>query len=555
MKFKKWEVFALILIIVIESLIFIPSALNKIYIHIDEAEAFGHASHNTPLISDNKDFFDTWHNKEYYDEYLSLNDGENSIIDVYKNQMETIDPPLYYMLLRVSMNITKGEFSILPGVIINMIAYIGITILLYLIVRRLFVNEKYSRVKSLIVTFMSCVTLASLSNVIFTGTYSLLTLEVIAIAYIHIRLLEKKKATFSLLLPLFIVICLSLLTSYYSLLFIIPLYIIYIMRYVSAKDKKSRRLYNITVLSSALLSVVLFPFAIINIIFGDLGGEIIGTLGIQTSLIRTFIDYIQKLDHFGFNNMLIVIGIAALVCIIVKMRKPAVENENTDTEAIAERKMLIKTLLIPSIAYFICVIIVSSWTELRYIAPVCAILFVLTIYGIYKLFINAFNIKVSCIAMAVLFVAMAVYPFISHSYPECTYRDKAELLEKVEDDYNIPAIYILNTEDNRFLDDILLFTRIDESYVVGDYDVLSDNVNFASVLENKDTKDGILVFINKGQATKHILDNMLTYTDFDGYESFAVLNSGEIFYFGYGIECEEISESVEDELLTSETTK
>ena len=68
MKFRKLEILALILIIAIQSLVFIPFAMNKSYIHIEEARALGHASGNVAEIQDNKDFYDTWHSGEYYAE-------------------------------------------------------------------------------------------------------------------------------------------------------------------------------------------------------------------------------------------------------------------------------------------------------------------------------------------------------------------------------------------------------------------------------------------------------------------------------------------------------
>ena len=47
------------------------------------------------------------------------------------------------------------------------------------------------------------------------------------------------------------------------------------------------------------------------------------------------------------------------------------------------------------------------------------------------------------------------------------YSDKKEIVHKLEEELNVPTIYMFNSENNRFLDDILLFSKINESYKIG----------------------------------------------------------------------------------------
>lgn len=546
MKFKRTEIIALILIIVLQSVMFIPFALNKSYIHMDEASALGHAGYNNPSIQDNGDFFDTWHGGEYYEEYLALGEISGNIFDVYKNQMKDIDPPLYYMILRLFMNLTSGGFSILPGILINTLAYAFVTIFLYLIVKKLFWGEDHCRVKSLILTLISSLTLGTLSCVIFIGPYAIMALEIVIFAYLHIRMYEIGAASKKYVAAIAVTTFLSLLTSYYTLLFIIPMYILFCMRYTRDKDTVSRKIYGIFVPISALCAIITYPFAIINIIFGGLGGEIVGTLGVQSRLFTTVIDYIQKLNFFGFNNMILAIIAIIVVCVIVKARKDHNTDDDVAVSKHSSRRMIIKTLLIPCIVYFIGVIVVSEWTEYRYIAPIMTLVFVTAIYGIYRLIKYCFNVKVACVVILALFLAMGAYPVISGSAPECTYADKRELMEDISGEYNIPAIYVLNTDDDRFLDDILLFCKLDRSYITDGNKFFDGKTDVSEVLKDEDLSGGMLVFINNGQATRHILDKILSETDFDGYKTFAILNSGNIYYFADGIEKEDVEESEDD---------
>ena len=73
---KKKEIILVALIIIIQTIIFVITGINKSYIHMDEAYSLGLASYDKVEIQDNDDFYNTWHNKEYYEDYLTVNDDE-----------------------------------------------------------------------------------------------------------------------------------------------------------------------------------------------------------------------------------------------------------------------------------------------------------------------------------------------------------------------------------------------------------------------------------------------------------------------------------------------
>ena len=63
---------------------------------------------------------------------------------------------------------------------------------------------------------------------------------------------------------------------------------------------------------------------------------------------------------------------------------------------------------------------------------------------------------------------------------------------------------MFNSSHNRFLDDILLFSKVDESYVAKDIECTEDNIR--KIFEGKDTSKGIVVFINAGQQNDDVLE-------------------------------------------------
>ena len=94
MKIKEKTI--IVIILIIQTIIFVIAGINKSYIHMDEAYSLGLTNYNKVEIQQNEDFYNTWHNKEYYEDYLSVNDNEkNNFLPVYENQKNDVAVPLF----------------------------------------------------------------------------------------------------------------------------------------------------------------------------------------------------------------------------------------------------------------------------------------------------------------------------------------------------------------------------------------------------------------------------------------------------------------------------
>ena len=71
MKNKK-NILIIVFFLILQTIIYIFVAKNKSYLHIDEVYSFGLTNYDKIEIQDNKDFYDTWHSKEYYEDYLAI---------------------------------------------------------------------------------------------------------------------------------------------------------------------------------------------------------------------------------------------------------------------------------------------------------------------------------------------------------------------------------------------------------------------------------------------------------------------------------------------------
>ena len=578
---KSKETIIIAIILIIQTLIFIIAGLNKKYIHMDEAYSLGLASYNKVDIQQNKDFYDTWHSKKYYEDYLSVNENEkNNFNPVYENQKNDVHPPLYYLLLRIAMGFHVGSFSKWSGIILNIYISFFTTSFMYLIIKKLLVGtEKYDQ-KSAILALISSITLSSINNAIYIRMYAFSTLNILVTTYLHLKLLDNNKINYKLLLAIGISALVGSLTHYYYLFYLAMLFIMFVIKYLKEKEYKELFKYIGTMLLAGFLSLIIFPYSIQHMFFGYRGQGAISNLLNISEFLKRIGQYILTVNVYNFNNTLFILLIFILGIIIYKKVKKI--------KLIETKNKYIKYIVLPTIFYFSLVAISAPWVELRYIMPICNLIFILVSYSIITLLKNVVKEKTINKIMIVIVLLILIMPFISNqiidlvigktfrneqenSYsskqdiveklknesnipidilkkfsnasidnillfiknfniePEVLYSNKSKVTKIIEKDLNnIPAIYIFNSNNNRFLDDILLFANIKESYIAKDIDCNEEEIN--EIIKNKDIDNGILIFINEGQENEKILKEIKEATNLINTTYLQRLNACDLYY-------------------------
>lgn len=523
MKNRKREIIIVTIFLIIQTIIYIVCGINKSYIHMDEAYSLGLASYDKTEIQNNEDFYNTWHNKEYYEDYLSVQSDERwQYKHVYENQKNDVHPPLYYLLLRIGMGTAEGHFSKWPGIIINIIIYIFITIFMYLILQKILKGQKKVKEKSIILAFLSSVTMASLTNVIYIRMYALSTLNILITTFLHIKLLESKKVNGKLLISIGIVALIGSLTHYYYLFYLIMMYIIFVIKYIKEKRYKELLYYTLAMICAGGLSLLIFPYSIQHMFFGYRGQGVISKLTDVPQFLNNICNYIMKVNEYGFNNLLFII---VLLIIGIFIYKKVCKKCNTTNKI---NKEVLKIIALPTIFYFMIVAIASPWIELRYIVPVCGLIFILIMSCLYKLMIDIINEKKGNIIFILLIICILVSPMIYKIEPEVLYSNKKEIVQVLENELNLPTIYFFNSNNNRFLDDILLFSKLDESYIAKDIEVTKENIN--KILKEKNISDGIIIFINEGQDNENVINIVKEATNLENCKHLERLNACDVYY-------------------------
>ncbi len=558
LKSRKKDILFIFIILIIQTTVFIIAGINKSYIHMDEAYSLGLASYNKTNIQQNEDFYNTWHTKEYYEDYLSVNKDEiGNYKPVYENQKNDVHPPLYYLLLRIAMGFHIDSYSKWPGLILNIIIYMFISIFTYLIISKLLEKRNNCKEKAAILTLISSLTLSSINNAMYIRMYALSTLNILITTYLHFKLLDSKGKSYKLLLLIGISALMGSLTHYYYLFYLAILFIMFVIKYIKEKEYVELAKYILTISLVAVISLIIFPYSIQHIFFGYRGQGALSNLTNTLEALKHLAVYMLIIDVDAFNNtLLIILSLILGILIYRKLRKCSKINE---------KNKYVKYVAVPTIFYTVLAAICSPWLELRYIMPVCSLLFILAIYLIIQLLDNVVKEKTANKILIIILLLVFTMPFVANKFvdlvigedfrkekessysskeeivqklkselnvpidifpnikevpidntllfiknlkiePEVIYSNKKDITEFIENNANLPALYLLNSSNDRFLDEILLFSILNESYIAKDIEYSEENIK--SIMINKDISNGIIVFINDIQENEKIINTI-----------------------------------------------
>ena len=410
---KKTIIIALALIILLQSIVYFVVATNKSYIHIDEGYSYGLINYDKLDITNNEDFYNQWHDKEYYSDYLTISEEEKyDWSPVYEQQKNDVHPPFYYFLLRIANSFSIGKFTIWPGVILNIVLHIGITIFTYLIASKLFKNKAYG----LAIALVGGLTVATLETILLTRMYALTALGILAITYLHIINLEKEKLDIKNLVAIGICAVLGSLTHYYYLVYLFVLYAIYVIIYITKKQYKNAINYTITMAIAAGISLAIFPYSFVHIFMGYRGQGMLSNLTNSKVAWEGIGTYSGLTIMNVFNGFLVVILIATIAILIYEFYK---KKELT----IRATNQYLGLVLFPTLVYFVIIAMGTPYKEIRYIMPIVPLLFIIGIYGFKIALEKVFTEKKANIIMIVSAVILLITPIIfnwniTYQYPE-----------------------------------------------------------------------------------------------------------------------------------------
>lgn len=288
--------------------------------------------------------------------------------NIYAYESISVHPPLYHFVLHTVSSILRTDNIKLIGFCVN---------LLFMLISCVFIGKIVvlttdNKWLALITILYYGFSYEFVSSVTFFRMYAMLSMELTVLCYLYLRqeqiFWNSKKSDIVLIILIQII---SMLTHYYAVFMLLPLFIVEIFTHKNDK-RVLLKLLKINV-ASGLFFLFLWPQSIPQLLFTDKGQCVRDNL-VSIDSISHFRGYLNCLINslFGGSRLYFVIFFLIVVLLVCLIRKC-----KTLSFSILQKKYLL--LLFPALFYFVVVAKVSPWVSFRYESPVMPILSILVV--------------------------------------------------------------------------------------------------------------------------------------------------------------------------------
>lgn len=340
---------------------------------------------NSKLLSYKADVYEepVWITDQQFRDYVTV-DGSDAFdyLSVYFNVKDDNHPPVHFMLLHTMSSIFQRTLSPLLGCVINLIS-LGITLWLLLRLGRqltdVFLPGTDGRWLGMTAVLLYGMSTGALATVLLIRMYGLLSCLCVALLSIHVE--KWKSGTFDRKNKgLIAITVLGFLTQYFFLFYCLLLAAVTAAVLLQSRRKKELWIYIRSMVTAAVIGLVLFPFAIADVFSSSRGTEALGNLasGLQ--------GYGERILTFGkilaertVGAPLLVGGcIAGVVLLVVwlvrvlRRRSVQVKGEQVSAGEAPRIRVgaAVAILTIPVLGYFLLASRMSPYLVDRYIMPI-----------------------------------------------------------------------------------------------------------------------------------------------------------------------------------------
>ena len=267
---------------------------------------------------------------------------------------------------------------------------------------------------------------------------------------------------------------------------------------------------------SAIISLAIFPYSFVHMFMGYRGQGAMENLTKIENIWKTLGQYLGILNHSTFNGILIFLVVIVLLIVTIKLiknKKLTITIQNTEIGIIA----------IPTLFYFMLIAIVSPYQELRYIMPICPLMVIIVMYFLKTVLQKIQSEKNTFLLMLGFVIIMLFIPILGNFRMDYQYKNWDTVVQEFKATSKLPTIYIIKKGQQRFMDDIYLFTLIDNSYLLDSEK--KEEQQIKQIFENIDTSEGVTVFVNDGLEHIDYLEKIKKATSLNQIEFIRRMNS------------------------------
>lgn len=262
----------------------------------------------------------TWLSGKELFEQMTASDGERfQYMQVFLNQAMDVHPPFYYMLVHTVFSLFSGTYSDAYLFVVNIVALLMSCVVLWKVLELISDNSCTAMVAVAIYGFSQ----GFISCAVYFRMYAWFTFFAVLTLYMHL-LLENSEYNFSKKMSLCFIgtIVLGFYTHYYYIVYLVPLFVITIIRLIKTKRKIQIIAYVKRCVVSGICSLLIWPLSAYHILFSYRGTEASANL-ISDGLIHRLVNYyhIIKQAFFYNSNVLFVVFVIGLLCVLIFNKK------------------------------------------------------------------------------------------------------------------------------------------------------------------------------------------------------------------------------------------
>ena len=326
----------------------------------------------------------------------------------------------------------------------------------------------------------------------FQRMYMMLTFFTTAFLYLNLFIVKSEyKVNKKTQILLAITAILGFLTQYFFAIYAALVAIVMIVLFIKNKETKELFKYIRTLVISAVIGIVLFPFSIDHMLNSD---RKIGGFQSTNYADRVLTYFNMILRYFGSKwEIMLALFAIALLAILIKRK----------TE-----RGITAVIIFPTIIYIMLVAKLAEFLELRYVMNILPIVAIMIMMAIGSIFENKkYNIMLATVAL----ILLVGYGFLTEKplYLYKDYNKYIDISKKYSDD---DLVYVGYT----FFDHIQSlpeFTNYKKTFMI--YNDQTDRLKDDEELSDKNE---FILSVHRNMEPEKVVSEVLEYTGFSNYE-------------------------------------
>lgn len=326
----------------------------------------------------------------------------------------------------------------------------------------------------------------------FQRMYMMLTFFTTAFLYLNLFIVKSEyKVNKKTQILLAITAILGFLTQYFFAIYAALVAIVMIVLFIKNKETKELFKYIRTLVISAVIGIVLFPFSIDHMLNSD---RKIGGFQSTNYADRVLTYFNMILRYFGSKwEIMLALFAIALLAILIKRK----------TE-----RGITAVIIFPTIIYIMLVAKLAEFLELRYVMNILPIVAIMIMMAIGSIFENKkYNIMLATVAL----ILLVGYGFLTEKplYLYKDYNKYIDISKKYSDD---DLVYVGYT----FFDHIQSlpeFTNYKKTFMI-----YNDQTNRLKDDEELSDKNEFILSVHRNMEPEKVVSEVLEYTGFSNYE-------------------------------------